>query len=54
MKLVRLLTLSGFIIIFSSFQSIKDHHVHLANQTISFDWQFYAEMLFLEKVKNEL
>lgn len=32
----------------------KDHHSHLANQTISFDWQFYAEMLFLDKVKNEL
>lgn len=30
----------------------QDHHSHLANQTISFDWQFYAEMLFLEKVKN--
>ena len=28
----------------------QDHHVHLANQTISFDWQFYAEMLFLEKI----
>ena len=25
-------------------------HVHLASQTISFDWQFYAEMLFLEKI----
>ena len=32
----------------------QDHHSHLANQAISFDWQFYAEMLFLEKVKNEL
>jgi len=32
----------------------QDHHAHLANQTISFDWQFYAEMLFLEKVKNNL
>ncbi len=32
----------------------QDHHVHLANQTISFDWQFYTEMLFLEKVKTEL
>ncbi len=32
----------------------QDHHSHLANQTISFDWQFYAEMLFLDKVKNEL
>ena len=32
----------------------QDHHIHLANQTISFDWQFYAEMLFLEKLRNEL
>ena len=32
----------------------QDHHSHLANQTISFEWQFYAEMLFLEKVNNEL
>jgi hypothetical protein len=31
----------------------QDHHVHLANQTISFDWQFYAEMLFLEKIENQ-
>lgn len=30
----------------------QDHHVHLANQTISFDWQFYAEMLFLEKIQK--
>ena len=30
----------------------QDHHVHLANQSISFDWQFYAEILFLEKVKQ--
>jgi len=28
----------------------QDHHHHLANQSISFDWQFYAEILFLEKV----
>ena len=32
----------------------QDHHVHLANQSISFDWQFYAEMLFLEKIEREL
>jgi len=32
----------------------QDHHSHLANQSISFDWQFYAEILFLEKLKNEL
>lgn len=30
----------------------QDHHVHLANQTISFDWQFLAEILFLEKLEN--
>ncbi|MET2984654.1 glycoside hydrolase family 20 zincin-like fold domain-containing protein [Aureibaculum conchae] len=32
----------------------QDHHVHLANQSISFDWQFYAEMLFLKKLDEEL
>ena len=32
----------------------QDHHSHLANQTISFNWQFYAEILFLEKIMNEL
>lgn len=32
----------------------QDHHVHLANQTISFDWQFFAEILFLKKIENEL
>jgi len=32
----------------------QDHHSHLANQSISFDWQFYAEMLFLEKLRNNL
>lgn len=30
----------------------QDHHVHLANQSINFDWQFYAEMLLLEKIKK--
>ena len=30
----------------------QDHHIHLGNQSISFDWQFYAEILFLEKVKS--
>lgn len=30
----------------------QDHHVHLANQSINFDWQFYAEMLFLEKLEH--
>lgn len=32
----------------------QDHHQHLANQTISFDWQFYAEILFLEKIEKNL
>ncbi len=32
----------------------QDHHSHLANQTISFNWQIYAEILFLEKIMNEL
>ena len=31
----------------------QDHHSHLANQTISFDWQFFAEILFLKKIENE-
>ena len=31
----------------------QDHHSHLANQTISFDWQFFAEILFLEIIENE-
>ena len=30
----------------------QDHHVHLANQSISFDWQFFAEMLFINKLQN--
>ena len=29
----------------------QDHHAHLANQTISFDWQFLAEIYFLEKLE---
>jgi len=32
----------------------QDHHSHLANQAVSFDWQFYAEMLFLEKLRDNL
>jgi hexosaminidase len=32
----------------------QDHHAHLANQSLSFDWQFYAEMLILEKIVKEL
>jgi hypothetical protein len=30
----------------------QDHHNHLANQAITFDWQFVAELMFLEKVKE--
>ncbi|MCM4151324.1 glycoside hydrolase family 20 [Arenibacter sp. N53] len=32
----------------------QDHHVHLANQSINFDWQFYAEILFFKKLNNAL
>ncbi|WP_097047326.1 family 20 glycosylhydrolase [Flagellimonas pacifica] len=32
----------------------QDHHVHLANQSLSFDWQFYAEILFLKKLEETI
>lgn len=32
----------------------QDHHDHLANQTILFNWQFYAEMLMMEKIEKEM
>ncbi len=32
----------------------QDHHEHLANQAVSFDWQFIAELLFLEKIDRDL
>ncbi len=32
----------------------QDHHHHLANQFHSFDWQFYAELLMFDKIKNQL
>ena len=32
----------------------QDHHVHLANQSTDFDWQFYAELQFLEQLEKEL
>jgi len=32
----------------------QDHHVHLGNQSNNFDWQFLAEMKFLEKLDKEL
>jgi len=30
----------------------QDHHHHPANQTINFDWQFLAEIMLLEKIKQ--
>lgn len=30
----------------------SDHHVHLANQSINFDWQFLAEELFFKKLRE--
>jgi len=36
------------------YQLDQDHHNHLANQTVSFDWQFTAELFFLEKIQNWL
>jgi len=32
----------------------QDHHHHLANQTLSFDWLYTAELFFLEKTANEI
>jgi hypothetical protein len=32
----------------------QDHHRHSANQSTSFDWQFIAELMLLEKVSKEL
>lgn len=32
----------------------QDHHVHMANQSLNFDWQFVGEQLFLEKLDKEL
>ena len=32
----------------------QDHHSHLANQSLSFDWQFYAEILFLKKLEQTI
>lgn len=31
-----------------------DHHRHMANQSVNFDWQFRAELLFFEKLSKEL
>ena len=32
----------------------QDHHHHLANQSINFDWQFLAELLIFKKINNEM
>ncbi|MFK5972924.1 MAG: glycoside hydrolase family 20 zincin-like fold domain-containing protein [Flavobacteriaceae bacterium] len=32
----------------------QDHHHHLANQSLNFDWQFHAEQLFFEKLSKKL
>ena len=32
----------------------QDHHLHMANQSINFDWQFWAEIYFLEKLKTQI
>lgn len=32
----------------------QDHHLHLANQTLSFDWLFTAELFFFEKLDAQM
>jgi len=32
----------------------QDHHLHLANQTLSMDWLFTAELFFFEKVDSQI
>ena len=32
----------------------QDHHLHMGNQSINFDWQFWAEIYFLEKLEAQL
>lgn len=32
----------------------QDHHHHMANQSVNFDWQFLAESLFFEKLSKHL
>jgi len=36
------------------FKLDQDHHYHMANQSVNFDWQFWAEIYFLEKLTAEL
>ena len=30
----------------------QDHHLHPANQTVNFDWQFTSELMLLQKIDN--
>jgi hypothetical protein len=32
----------------------QDHHHHLANQSKSFDWQFYSELLMFEEINKQI
>jgi len=32
----------------------QDHHHHLGNQSINFDWQFWSEIYFLEKLETQI
>jgi len=32
----------------------QDHHHHMANQSLNFDWQFWSEIYFLEKLEKEI
>ena len=32
----------------------QDHHHHLANQSVNFDWQFGAELAFLKKLEVQI
>ncbi|MFT7160236.1 MAG: hexosaminidase, partial [Bacteroidia bacterium] len=36
----------------SDYKLDQDGHSHLANQSTSFDWQFYSEILFLQKLEE--
>jgi hypothetical protein len=32
----------------------QDHHLHMANQSLNFDWQFWSEIYFLEKLSEQI
>jgi hypothetical protein len=32
----------------------QDHHHHMGNQSLNFDWQFWSEIYFLEKLEKEI